>query len=106
MSKFITLYIYAIFEIFCIIYDAFLSNDINYITYNKRNNEITVLNVIGIIFYGLTIYLASYSNFNILAWVLVLISVVSKLSVIICDALRIDLYLDYMCYSPENKENR
>jgi hypothetical protein len=96
MRNFITLYIYTIFSILCIIYDSFLSKDINYLIYNKRYKDITVCNVSGSILLGLTIFLACYSKFNILAWVLLLISVISGVLVIICDVIRIDLYLE-MC---------
>ena len=106
MSRFIALYIYIIFSVFCIIYDAFISNDINYVTYNRRNDVITVINVVGSLIWGLLIFLANYYNFNILAWVLLAITVVTCVSIIICDAIGIDLYLDSMLFVSNDNERK
>ena len=99
MSRFITLYIYVIFSLFCIIYDAAISNNINYIIYNRRNKGITVINFLGSFVWGLLIFLANYYNFNIVSWILLIITIISSVSVIICDAIGVDLYLDSMFYS-------
>jgi hypothetical protein len=96
MSKFITLYIYAIISLFSIVYDAFLSKDVNYIIYFKNNTGMNVLSFLGTIFWGLLIFLANYYEFNILSLVLLAISVISIISILICDQLEIELYIEEM----------
>lgn len=94
MSNYLTLYIYIISVFFTIIYDLYISNGVNYITYNKRSNITTMFNIFSSFIWGLLIFLANYHNFNLLSWTLLIISFISFIMVIISNNLYLDLQLD------------
>ena len=82
--------------LFGIVYDAFLSKNVNYIIYFKNNTGMNIISFIGTIIWGLLIFLANYYNLNILSIVLLAISVISFISILICDQLKIELYIEEM----------
>jgi hypothetical protein len=104
MKSFLPLYIYIISIIFTIFYDLFLSNGVNYLTYNKRVQGATVINISGAFIWGIFIFVANSYQYNTLAWALLIISIVSSTMVIICNILNVDLGLDYYMISPNNNQ--
>ena len=103
MGQYTIVLLYTAFVVFFYIYDLFLGKQINPITVDKRRDYITIIILISNIIYGLIIFYTNYINYNILSTVLLLFYVIPNISVMICDAAEIPLYLDNDMYKEQNK---
>ena len=102
MNKYFTFWVYTFLVIFTYFYDLFLGNQINPISYDKRRNYMTILYLISNITWGLIIFYCNYANYNILSWVLLMIYFIPMIIVLICDAIKINLYLNFDEPPPPN----
>ena len=88
MNRFKTLYIYILLLLFSIFYDVFLNKGNKYIIYDKKtdNVEITIYYIIAITL-GLLIFLADYYKSDLIALLLIDITIAWVIVQVITDQL-------------------